>query len=387
VGEAEGAVAVQDALRKEAEGSFKGFGADGLLEAAGWTPAAAPAEWSARDALGEARRADAETRDVDLGETAREGLQNKLAERFQDLQLALPADIKVSQVTEKGVLRFPSRLNGRLLTPAELVESLRREVEDRERRLSEDERVLLESFLSGETRQHLQDRLRGAHDLVASMNAQIERCPTASGTLIRLKWDVASDAAPGTRRAIELLLKNAELLTDADRKALRDFLHARLEEARVGKGESRSLVLRMSDILDFRKWHAFTVLYREGEADWKPLTKRSHAAGSGGKKAMMLHLPLFAAAAAFYASASKGAARLIALDEAFAGIDKPARGELMGLLRELDLDFVMTSHEEWGFYEQLDGLSTYHLTREQGCRGVLAEHFTWDGEAAEQVKE
>jgi hypothetical protein len=93
----------------------------------------------------------------------------------------------------------------------------------------------------------------------------------------------------------------------------------------------------------------------------------------------MLHLPLFAAVAAFYDAAAPGAPRLIGLDEAFAGIDRPTRAHLMGLLAEFDLDFVMTSYEEWGCYAQLDGLSTYHLTREPGQRGVFAEWFLWDG--------
>ncbi len=51
----------------------------------------------------------------------------------------------------------------------------------------------------------------------------------------------------------------------------------------------------------------------------------------------------------------------------------------MGLLAEFDLDFIMTSFEEWGFYEELDGLSTYHLSREPGQRGVFAEWFVWNG--------
>jgi recombinational DNA repair ATPase RecF len=111
-----------------------------------------------------------------------------------------------------------------------------------------------------------------------------------------------------------------------------------------------------------------------------------HAAGSGGQKAVMLHLPLFAAAAAFYDSARAGAPRFILLDEAFAGIDRQTRGELMGLLADFDLDFVMTSFEEWGFYPQLDGLSTYHLAREKGMPGVYADWFVWNGHEPVQMQ-
>ncbi len=119
--------------------------------------------------------------------------------------------------------------------------------------------------------------------------------------------------------------------------------------------------------------------FRNADGGWKALTRKAHGAGSGGQKAVVLHLPLFAAAAAFYESAAPTSPRLIVLDEAFAGIDRPTRAQLMGFLAEFDLDFVMTSYEEWGFYEQLDGLSTYHLTREHGMRGVLTDWFLWNG--------
>jgi uncharacterized protein (TIGR02680 family) len=376
-----------DSRRKSAEGAFKDFATEGLLEAAGLKATLAAVEWSSRDALHEARRVDAETKAVGADQKTREGLQNKVTGRQNELQQALPPEIKVTPTYERGIWRYPFHFNGRPLAPAELVESLHRDVEERERRLGEDERDLLEKFLSGEARQHLQDRLRGAHDLVDAMNVQIEACPTASGTRVRLKWEPAADAAPGTRKAIELLFKSAELLTEADRKAIKDFLQDRLDQARGSTEQEKSLVLRMSDILDYRKWHTFAVLYKEGAGDWKPLTSKAHAAGSGGKKAMILHLPLFAAAAAFYGAPTRGSARLIALDEAFVGIDKKARGELMGLLKGFDLDFLMTSHEEWGFYKELDGLSTYHLSREPEYRGVLAERFVWDGKVAEQVDE
>lgn len=92
----------------------------------------------------------------------------------------------------------------------------------------------------------------------------------------------------------------------------------------------------------------------------------------------MLHLPLFAAMAAHYHSRPT-APRLIVLDEVFAGIDRATRGQLMGLLVELDLDVLLTSHEEWGFYRELDGISTYHLIREPDLPGVFAEWFVWDG--------
>src|SRR6266496_6503450 len=165
-----------------------------------------------------------------------------------------------------------------------------------------------------------------------------------------------------------------------------DVCSSDLDGARQAEGV-KPLQDRMIEALDYRPWHRFVVQHRTPGQAWAPLTRKAHAAGSGGKKAVMLHLPLFAAAAAFYDAAQPGAPRLIALDEAFAGIDRPMRGQLMGLLAEFDLDFVMTSYEEWGFYAELDGLSTYHLSRDPAMRGVHAEWFIWDGREQTLVEE
>jgi hypothetical protein len=218
------------------------------------------------------------------------------------------------------------------------------------------------------------------------MNEELSHRPTASGMEIRLRWKLTDEAPGGTQKALELLLRSSHLLSDTDRRALRAFLQQRLDEARSQDGQG-SLQERMLAVLDYRFWHTFDVEFKSSRSGWRKLTKRAHAAGSGGQKAVMLHLPLFAAAAAFYESGRDDSPRLIILDEAFAGIDRDTRGHLMGLLCEFDLDFMMTSYEEWGFYEQLDGLATYHLARQRGLRGVYADRFLWDGKRALEMGE
>jgi hypothetical protein len=259
-----------------------------------------------------------------------------------------------------------------------MVEDVQADVAARRDLLAEDERALLERFLSGEAHDHLATRLREAAALVARMNAALLPRTTAAGSQVRLAWQVDEAAQEDAREAVPLFLKSGTLLSERNREALRVFLETRLAAAREADG-TRSLQERLLEVLDYRSWHRFHVEHRAPGEPWAKLTKKMHAAGSGGKKAVMLHLPLFAAAAAFYDSAGPTAPRAIALDEAFAGIDRPTRGKLMGLLAEFDLDFVMTSFEEWGCYEELDGLSTYHLSRVPGQRGVFAEWFLWNG--------
>jgi ABC-type Mn2+/Zn2+ transport system ATPase subunit len=78
---------------------------------------------------------------------------------------------------------------------------------------------------------------------------------------------------------------------------------------------------------------------------------------------------------------------MIMLDEAFAGIDGTMRRQLLGLICQFDLDFMMTSHELWCCEPELDRLSIYHLHRQAGLPGVGAVQFLWDGHTKREVAE
>jgi len=377
-------VADYDAQRHEADAHFRGVAERGLLALAGIECTTNATEWSYTDALLTARRADEATPKIDPAQQARDRAWNKVGEKHGELMRSLRPEIRVVAEQISGLMLYRATFNARGMGLLELVSELEAEVASRDRLLGEEEQKLFESFLTGEAHEHLRARLREAFALVKRMNCQLEAHPTSSGMQMRLGWEVAEETPPGTREAVALLLRSGHLLSDADRSALSAFLRQRLDDARRQEG-ARPLQDQMMAVLDYRAWHTFHVDCRSGPEGWKRLTRKVHAAGSGGQKAVMLHLPLFAAAAAFYESAAPAAPRLILLDEAFAGIDRETRGQLMGLLAEFDLDFLMTSFEEWGFYPQLDGLSTYHLAREKGMRGVHADWFVWNGREPIQV--
>jgi Putative exonuclease SbcCD, C subunit len=210
------------------------------------------------------------------------------------------------------------------------------------------------------------------------MNAQLGRVRTASDLQVRLRWQVDPELPAGTTVARELLLTDPHKLTDADRRALHGFLKSRIEEVRAANtvaGWEQQLL----DVLDYTRWHRFVVqMDRQDGGGWIDVTKRRHAALSGGEKAIVLHLPLFAAAAAHYRSAPE-APRLILLDEVFVGVDTDNRGQLLRLLVEFDLDLVLTSDHEWCTYAELDGIAIHQLMTGDGDDAVTTARFVWDG--------
>jgi uncharacterized protein (TIGR02680 family) len=381
---ARGVVALAEARCREVVNELRELAQGGLLGAIGLERSSDASSWNVAEAVEAARNIELALRPIESSREARERAENQVVQRHSELGRSLGAELRVMPRREGGVLRYDATHNGRPRRLWEVADELEADVAARDRLLGEEERQLFESFLSGEIHAHLRSRLREAHRLVDRMNEQLERCPTASGMRLRLRWAPSDDAPAGTVQAIDLLLRSGGLLSDSDRGALRRFLEQRFDEAHSQDG-SGSLHERMMVSLDYRLWFLFTVEFRPRDGSWRKLTRKAHSAGSGGQKAVMLHLPLFAAASAFFESASPGSPRLIVLDEAFAGIDRLIRGQLMGLLRDLDLDFVMTSYDEWGFYEELDGVATYHLTRRPGRRGVSTDRFIWDGRASREV--
>lgn len=373
-------LAEQAAERERASARLRRLGELGLLalvlEVA---PEDTPTTWTATHTLEVARAVEQATAEVDLSQEAANRRANRMHTRYQELVQELGGEFQPSFGHDEELQVVSVLHDQRAYDVPALEAMLREEAATRHGLLENEERELLEKFLLGEVGDHLRSRLRDAHALVEHMNGLLEKLKTASGMALRLAWGPDSEVDPETRAVVALLRRAVDLLNDEERKKLRDFLRERIAQAR---GDAKNVPWRehLLAALDYRRWHHFRLLRREaGETEWRELTRRGHAASSGGEKAVALHLPLFAAAAAHYESASPAAPRLILLDEAFAGIDVGMKGRCMGLLVAFDLDFMMTSHDEWGCYEELPGVATYQLYRDPLLGGVAAIRFVWDG--------
>jgi hypothetical protein len=101
---------------------------------------------------------------------------------------------------------------------------------------------------------------------------------------------------------------------------------------------------------------------------------------SGGEKSAAIHLPLFAAANALYSSAKEHCPRLIALDEAFVGIDERYKPDLFGLAVKFDLDLFMTGHDLWVTADTVPMIAHYDLYHDKVTRTTSALLILWDGQ-------
>ena len=157
------------------------------------------------------------------------------------------------------------------------------------------------------------------------------------------------------REVSRLLDRDAALLTPDDLATLRAHFAGQIKNLRASRPD-RPYVEVLAEALDYRSWRTFvlTLVAPDGRED--RLTQARHSMLSGGEQSVSLHLPLFAAAHVLLSSASPTCPRLLALDEAFAGIDDPGRNELLGLTAQFDLDLFMTGYDLWATYPTVPGL-------------------------------
>lgn len=375
--------------RQDAIAALQGFAASGLLAVAVpdiECPDPNPAQpWTIDPALTLARRVEQVLAEVKAEDADWNRIQGQISEDFSELLRSLSALGHQAHGTSTDYgLVVAIVYRNRDERPDRLEALLVDEIGQRRELLTANERQLLENHLQAEVASVIQRMLQEAERHVADINTELEKRPTSTGVRFRLVWEAlaeGSDGAPVGLAAARKRLLNTS--TDAwstdDRRVVGEMLQSRILAERTrsdGGGDGGgSLLDTLTRALDYRRWHRFRV-ERLQSGNWCRLS----GPASSGERALGLTVPLFAAVASHYSHGGyRDAPRLVLLDEAFAGIDREARAHCMALIREFDLDFVMTSESEWACYAELPGVSICHLLRREGIDAVHVSRWTWDG--------
>jgi uncharacterized protein (TIGR02680 family) len=344
------------------------------------------AEWTVTRALDVARALPAELLSV-RSSSAELGVEVQRAIQLLDRELAEADMGAYISRGEDGLQLVTITEGGGEQTLLEALDALEAEITDREQILTAEERRVFNDALVEEIADHLRQRIHEVRGRVDQMNRVLGRSPTAAGRIVELDWQPL-DGDEGTQKtAIALVRRDVRRVQGEAREDLVAFFRGQIERARRDhqSGQAlRPMADTLMDAFDYRRWFAFG-LYERGDAGRVRLTKRRHAVGSGGEQSVLIHLPLFAAAAALYGDTP--APRLIMLDEALSGIDDETRERVLAATVAFDLDVVMTSHELWGTYRSVPQLSIYQLHRENGTFGVHAIPFLWDGDVLRELEQ
>ncbi|KVT58257.1 TIGR02680 family protein [Burkholderia ubonensis] len=350
-------------------------------------PAGVP--WTIDPALQLARRAEQALAHIEDDDANWGRIQRQVSEDLTELQRSLSAlgHHAASEPNDWGFTVHVTYQN-RSERPDTLAAHLADDIAQRSELLSAREREILENHLQAEIAAEIQRLMRAADKQVNAINEELYKRPTTTGVRYRLQWlpIPPEEGGPlGLDIARERLLNtSSDLWSAEDRRVVGAMLQQQIviERARAeddAAASGFSLNDQLARALDYRRWHRFRVQrQRDKSSNWQKLS----GPASSGERALGLTVPLFAAIASFYGrGGNPHAPRPMLLDEAFAGIDDAARAHCMGLIREFDLDFVITSEREWACYAELPGVSICQLQRREGIDAVFVSRWTWDGHA------
>ena len=205
------------------------------------------------------------------------------------------------------------------------------------------------------------------------------------GLTFRLDWKAKKaegDAELDTAQLVLLLNKDRALVTREDSQRVSTHFRAKVKAARQKAVEEDQMVSYadlIRTVLDYRNWYEFLFLYeRDGDVQ-KELTDRAFNKFSGGEKAMAMYVPLFAALSAQYKKGGSQCPIMLALDEAFAGVDERNISAMFELVKILDFDYIMNSQALWGCYANVESLNIAELHRPANSSVVTILRYYWDG--------
>ncbi|WP_414939586.1 TIGR02680 family protein [Amycolatopsis sp. cmx-11-51] len=379
-----GSISIAVAERDQAISELRAFATTGLLTTA--IPDLEfpdpEKEWAPNPAVTLARTVNAALDGVDDADRPWELVQQRVSAEHKLLTDALSRHgHSVGMTVRDGIIVVDVLFQGRTQDIPTLVAALEVENEQRANLLSAKEREILENHLINEVAGTLQELIGNAEDQVRSINTDLEARPTSTGMRLRLQWRTSRTAPDGLDRVRDRLLRQtADAWSVEDRTAVGGFLQEQINREHA-EDTAGGWVEQLTRALDYRTWHEFAIQrYQDGQ--WRSAT----GPASGGERVLAASVPLFAAASSFYSSsANPHTPRLVALDEAFAGVDDDSRAKCLGLLAAFDLDVVMTSEREWGCYPQVPGLAIAQLARRDGIDAVLVTPWRWNGR--ERVQE
>ncbi|NMN97851.1 TIGR02680 family protein [Antrihabitans stalactiti] len=263
---------------------------------------------------------------------------------------------------------------------ADFADRIDRARREQETLLTDAERRILEDALLTGLAQQIHERTVDARDLIARMGAEMKQRRMSSGNTIGVHWVLADTLTDHARSVSKLLDRDASMLGHDELATIRAHFASEIRAARAAHPE-RSYPEILSTTLDYRRWRVFSFTLISGDGTEERLTVARHSALSGGEQSVSLHLPLFAAAHVMLDSADPQAPRLLALDEAFAGVDDNGRSELLGLSVQFDLDLFMTGYDLWITYADVPGCAHYDLAHSAAENTVSATLLVWeDGE-------
>ncbi|MBQ7186739.1 MAG: TIGR02680 family protein [Ruminococcus sp.] len=330
-------------------------------------------------------------------------IQDRLEKAFQGHNTDSTADYRLMSETmfeneDSDTIRARKKItllwqNGSRITPAEFTERIKTVIEEDELLMKEEEQKMFKDILLGILSRKLIVKVDDSRRWIETMSSLMKGIETSQGQSFSLSWTAKKDLGENElpyEQLNKLLRMNRDMIRSDDIEKLTDHFRSKIEhEKRVleEKGEDISFSELIRRVLDYRNWFEFKLNFKESGSDsFRELTNSRFSSFSGGERAMSVYIPLFAAVAAQYQKTGEGAPMILALDEAFAGVDDSNISEMFDLLEKLGFGYIINSQSLWGCFKTVPKLNIAELRHEKDSDFITVIRYEWDGKVKELVE-
>lgn len=340
----------------------------------------------AEEAYGKVRPEDRNRTSERIGEALRNNYQqhnNTLLKYQPKIELVFEDAARPGMLRQR--LCISLQWAGKELSLYDFIQELQTKIDMTATLLEEKDRDLFENILAETISHKLRARIEESQQWAKNMTDLMGALKTSMGLTFRLDWKAKkaeNEAELDTAQLVLLLNKDRALLTREDSLRVSTHFRTKVKRARQEAAlqeQSVSYADLIRDVLDYRNWYEFHLLYERDGEPRKELTDRTFNKFSGGEKAMAMYVPLFAAVSAQYQKGGPHCPTLLALDEAFAGVDERNISAMFELVGVLDFDYIMNSQSLWGCYSNVKSLDIAELHRPANASVVTILRYYWNG--------
>lgn len=276
--------------------------------------------------------------------------------------------------------------SGVYVDPYTFEKELKETIEHDKMLIRQEEEDMFKNILLNTISKKLYRRIDMSRKWISEMSELMQEINTSMDLTFSLSWMPRKDIGENELKFDELnklLSKDKNLISIEDSKRMSEHFRSKIENARLSAEEAGveiNYTELVKNVMDYRNWFEFKMHYKgKGDTKLRELTNSRFNTFSGGERAMSLYIPLFAAVAAQYKKAKDTAPMIIALDEAFAGVDESNISEMFGLLEKLGFGYIINSQALWGCYETVPALEIAELCHEKDSDMVTVILYEWNG--------
>lgn len=279
---------------------------------------------------------------------------------------------------------------GKIIDIYKLEECLRQAITESESYINTQERHLFEDILLKTVGNKIRDKIESSKKWVIKINEIMRDTQMDSNLSFQLEWKskvAFTEEELDTKELVRLFKIDAGQLDPKDSEKLITHFRSQIKkELEYNEKKHESYASIISRVLDYRTWFEFKLYYKRKSGERKELTNKVFFVLSGGERAKSMYVPLFAAVYAKLLTARQDSLRLIALDEAFAGVDQANVREMFAILSKLDLDYILTSQALWGDYDSVKAMSICQLIKDEVNKAVGIRRYLWNGHSMEMLE-